>query len=141
MTAPKQTFVINRQQWIRGEDEPVKTTRLWTSHNRGCCLGHVALQCGMAKDRLLDLSEPFEVVERGSDAVDIIDLLIDRDTGCYGNSDLAGAAMTINDSKHIDDAKRESRLVDLFASHGYAIEFVDTAEQLDARLAELRSKP
>lgn len=145
----KQTFVVAREKWMRGGSSD---TALLTLDGMRCCLGFVAAQCGIADDRITTIAEPLDIDDALGLVPDenakhpLVELSRELDDDGYcsvsaQNTELSGDAIEINDSPSIDDAEREKRLSAAFTKHGYAIEFVDTREQLEARLAELRATP
>lgn len=85
-----------------------------------CCLGQVALQCGIEEKHIKGISAPsgveYEYRKKLPEWIQEVsgDLLIDVDR-----------AMTINDGGFVADSIREEQLKALFLDNGDEIEFVD----------------
>lgn len=123
MSEPTKRFVVSRGKWLRGD--PV-VSRLRDGRGQMCCLGFCAVQLGTSHDALLDVGEPCDLDPEGSalDHLDGVLLVVDDDGVSRFNSALADRAIDINDANDIDDVQREALLTELFAKHGYTLEFV-----------------
>jgi hypothetical protein len=114
-------FTVDRSKWLRG---CAGQSMLLDREGNMCCLGFVSAQCGVPADALINNPAPWHLLQRGhDDAADPIrGILLLEDVGI--ETDLANAAMNINDCYYDADAEREPALARLFANHGYELEFI-----------------
>jgi len=126
-------FTINRSIWRCGtlSDDLNKRhgegeTQLLNREGFMCCLGQVCEQAGVPKDRLKCIEYPRNLANNFKEE---IEFLIEPSSmqiysNGFSNSELAAAAVSINDNPKITLEKREKALVELFADAGYELEFI-----------------
>lgn len=126
------SFVIDRAKWYRG-----KYSQLLGSRDMKCCLGFYALACGVDKKTIRGLGSPSDVVNLDvcptAVSVDVTrrpnvkweTRLVKRVRSKFGAKDtsITDQLMVINDSKSIDDVKRESKITSLFKKIGIKVKF------------------
>lgn len=118
-------LVIDRAKWLRGEKDAGLLLR--ESDGKMCCLGFLALACGLEEDQIVEVGEPHETrspllpkwlcsaYDEHEDDGELVTKYID-------SSD-AVELMKINDTVG-DDAPREREIASVFAKHGVEVEFV-----------------
>jgi hypothetical protein len=118
-------FVINRSKWRCGGDALNKIglgdTFLLNKEGYMCCLGQIALQCGLPADLILNVLEPV-------DTHMLVEPLTGKAFSPYNfmacqNTVLSKDAMMINDDPELTKAEREEALIRLFASNEIELEF------------------
>lgn len=121
------TLTLDVSEWICGNpstnDDPANhigegNTRLYNDEGYMCCLGQFALQLseGLQKQDMLDCPTPDML-----DGYYIPDLVSEERT----STELAEAAIYINDSDSTTVEEKIVELVKLFAEHGYQIEIIN----------------
>lgn len=108
-------LVIDRRTWYRGKPESMLRSR---TTGKMCCLGFRAIQCGYTVDQVTGRGTPFSLSKMTNLRSEFGDM-----ANNIGNSDLACAAMDINDALHIDETEREKRLTELFGKAGITVVF------------------
>ena len=137
-TQQKKSFVIDRAKWRFGGrifENTFGFTRLYTSeHDVMCCLGFVMEQLGADKAEFDGCSTPekFCDIEFGIASENVTDKLkgiLIEDVGFldYEHTKLTKSAIDINDHEDslfpLEQSLREKKLIDLFAEHGFTLEF------------------
>lgn len=115
MTEHPREFVVQRSKWLRGRE---RDTFLLDEKGRMCCLGFVSAQCGVPAPAMLRRTTPNGLPEHTGEP--LLGLLLKHYTT---HTELAAAAVRINDTIGMDDAERESQLSALFVAHGYTLRF------------------
>lgn len=115
MSEHPREFVVQRSKWLRGR---YRDTFLLDEAGRMCCLGFVSAQCGVPAPAMLRRTTPNGLPEHAGEP--LLGLLLKHYTA---HTELATAAVQINDSIGMNDEERESALCTLFAEHGYALRF------------------
>ncbi len=111
-------FKIDRRKWLRGEgSEDSKLLR--KSDGLMCCLGQVALQCGIPISCIRERGAPDDV--RYSQKRKFPDWILDGNIAEL-NCDV-GITMDTNDSIATTDAQKEAELKRLFKANGDTITF------------------
>ena len=119
-------FILDRSKWLCGDKsfEINKNgnnslgSELWDPHKkRGCCLGNLALACGVSKNDLQDHGMPTEI-----NIPNILKFLTlpGKLPGANREKDYA----IVNDDKEISQKEREKRLKKLMKEDGIDIQFV-----------------
>lgn len=119
-------FIIERSKWLRGEgmdDSALMRAR----DGKCCCLGLIALQCGIEAEEIKGVQSPSGVHH------DLWDKFPEpfRPEKRFLDSPLAGDMMPVNDKEfeedesEYSDAQREAELTRLASGHGIELEFVD----------------
>jgi len=119
----KDKFVVDRSTWNNGRHGK-GLAELLNKKGYRCCLGFVASQCGVSDEKLLKVLQPKYLKAWIRPLTDLH----------FKETELSKIAMDINDSPSLNDDQREFRLKELFAEHGYSIEFV--GEYLDTNRSE-----
>lgn len=132
-------FVIDRTKWRCGghrytpqhtEARGLGDTLLLNGEGYMCCLGHVALQCGLASRAILNLGNYDDFMsstwydaefEQLSGA--LVGDATDDDARRRALNDFQMKAISINDDRSLSDSEREEALIELFASRGHSIRF------------------
>lgn len=129
-------LIIDRKTWIRGEGE--KYSFMYRSADQHmCCLGFMADQCGLSKNRMSDVDSPCSVDIDPFILKTNFSLLLNNNN--HFNSQLAEKLMAINDLElnNIHDAnlanlpvlkseeEREKMLIEQFAGHNIYVEFIN----------------
>lgn len=120
-------FVIERDRWLRGDEENSRLLR--PSDGKMCCLGFYGLACGLSEERILDVGEPCELSRAFPDWLvenvpnDWNARYPDEPELLTHNTGAASSLMSDNDSTEIDDSERERRITETFAFHGVEVEF------------------
>lgn len=104
-------FIVDRKTWQRGS---VLDSALLNWQGAKCCLGFVGEQCGVKADKLLTILLPHDLLN--SDLVKYPLWLQSR----IAQTDCA----CINDATTLNEYERESKLIEVFLSHGDELEFV-----------------
>jgi hypothetical protein len=123
----KQTLVIERAKWLRGEGGSVSQL-LRASDGKMCCLGFLGAQCGYAPDQLRGHAEPGELFGRWETADYEKNnlwpcwLLHVDEYGATDGADLPKLIAT-NDDRLISDQTREADIASIFAKHGVTVIF------------------
>ena len=140
MTTEKRKLVIDRSRWARGgiNGDP----RLLNKDGCMCCLGFLALACGIPEDDIRDKGEPSETLVEYDEASDEFTerpgmlnrwpsaLFEESQVPKYAephktDSELCTNIMVANDEEELG-VDRETALTDLFADGlGWELEFVD----------------
>jgi hypothetical protein len=115
-------YIIDRTKWLRGEGfEHSKLLR--EIDQKMCCLGQIALQCGIAGSDLLGTNTPDVVgLERFPKWFQTATKT--RPPESSRHSDVS-KAMMINDERNTTDAEKEKALWSIFLSHGDELEFIN----------------
>lgn len=120
---PKKSYTIDRKKWLRGELTLNGGSYLLRSADGlMCCLGQMIEQAGANRRTLKGRAEPEDVARCHFDNK-LRKLLIDPEK--QRTSQLALSAMRINDEEGFDDGEREQFLVDLFATAGIKLRFIN----------------
>jgi hypothetical protein len=106
-----------------------------------CCLGFVSNQCGVPKKAMAGVASPTNI---GSHEEKLFDILIEDPKGEYDytildETNLAMAAMSINDDDSLTNKERESRLKDLFKKHGFTLKFTGAYPKRPVRIKEFKA--
>lgn len=128
MSKKKKVVVIKRHMWATPKniekwnddhpDNPFASSVLVDgSSGQRCCLGFIAVACGVPLAQCKDRGNPSDLDYRPAIAP------LASEVG--RNSDLSEKAILINDNADISDKKREQRLLKLFADSPYELKFVD----------------
>ncbi len=105
----KMRFKVDRRTWYRGKGA-AGSKLLRESDGKMCCLGSVALQCGVKKEAIKNIAIPANI-PKGKKLL--------PEWVVKNCSD----AMICNDKPSISDDKREARLKKIFKEHGDIITF------------------
>lgn len=137
----ERTFIIDCDKWICGGDSIRHLhqcglgngiTEMLNDCGYMCCLGQVSKQ--LYPNINLDGGDP-EDVYRSNFENDryFIDILCyyDEKYDRYANTELSVAAMSINDEKKTSVKTKISKLTDLFAGHGYDLNFINVPDWAD----------
>ena len=121
-------FSVNRRFWLRGGSKNSKDgdSVLLNKHGRMCCLGQIISPCVANKDHMLDIGTPAAFANKYPLAEFYRQFLaVRRKTAevVFVNSDIAHAAMNVNDSVIINDSVREALLMTLFEDNGHHLTF------------------
>jgi len=108
-------FKIDRRKWYRGKGD-AESKLLRGEDGKMCCLGQVALQCGIPSWEILNVLAPGGISQK------YIGKLPDWIAGVI-TPDSAVPAMRINDSENLGDKRREVRLKATFKRNGDTITF------------------
>jgi hypothetical protein len=121
-------YIIDRTKWLRGEGSGASKL-LRPSDGKMCCLGMVALQCGLDMRQIMDRGEPksCSLVDPKSEALWPSWMGIDKVAvgDGYDDNHPVAAAMICNDSRQIEDHDREAQLSAIFAQHGDELTFIN----------------
>ena len=110
-------LVIDKKFWIRGDGyEYSKLLR--TSDGKMCCLGFLALECGLDEGRIENMETPTDVGKNGSEFWD----WLMEDNGL--DSVECTRVVRINDNSHVSDSERMRELYDIFSEHEIDVTFV-----------------
>lgn len=132
--------IIKRSEWIRGQGS-ADSYLYRQKDDKKCCLGFVALKCGIVAGRLLQQSAPAHILRIEWDLPQQFTFLLadDRST----DSLVANELMVINDTPIGDVANvnqynpyradfqitseehREDKIAEILAGHGFEVSFVD----------------
>ena len=113
-------FIIDRSKWLRGEGaDPSRLLRV--DDGKMCCLGQVAVQCGIHPEDLEDKPAPSDL--NRTELFRLPEWLLS--SGKSFDSNDCTEAMRINDQRAITDEERERRLIALFAKHNTELQFTD----------------
>lgn len=126
----KKNFTIDRSFWVRGgqsrEGQTMGASSLRNEKGNACCLGHIANQCGVPWEAMVNASLPndlrlairpllYGVLIGYGAPIDSEDML--------PNSNIANEAARINDNSDISDVTREAALTTLFLKSGITLTF------------------
>lgn len=122
------TFVLDRSKWLCGKmkDKEVKgktsaNTEMWDENKqRGCCLGNIALACGMTKAELTNTSLPSTLEEFPN----VLSFLQKEDNNINNNRKREEYYSEVNDHKFLTQRERETQLRQLFKEDGITVKFV-----------------
>jgi len=133
--AGKFKFIVSRARWARGASENYLFN---PSTEKMCCLGHYGVACGIPRDAMTLVGNPYTLgdLSRDERVHELWNKLCEwhEPEGMqadpylepeYDNSELARGAITINDDPQMTDAERELALTILFAKWGIEVEFID----------------
>lgn len=132
--------IIKRSEWIRGQGS--RDSYLYRQgDDKKCCLGFVALQCGIVAGRILQESSPAHILRIESDLPQQFSFLLTDDRST--DSQVANELMVINDTPIGDVANinqynryrtdfqitseehREVKIAEILAGYGFEVSFVD----------------
>lgn len=112
---------INRSKWRTGKDSKhskgIGDTELLNNEGFMCCLGFLSLQEGIPKEKILEVSTPYEL---GQEAEDKLPYLLDT---FKLNNKFCKTAMGINDSIRTTAEEKEERITKHFAKKGIKVVF------------------
>jgi hypothetical protein len=100
-----------------------------------CCLGQVALQCGLKREDIFKRNEPRDT----KIMCNYLTSLVEReDSIVLENSALAVLAMNINDDQMFSHKEREQKLKELFSENNIDLQFVGTFDAIREPKYEIR---
>lgn len=113
---------INRKMWRRGgniHDQAKGRTKLYDKdHNVGCCLGHLVHKISKcAWDELNGKEYPKQFYKKPN--------VMCEENAFLGlrNSEFVKKAVNTNDEPSLNESERETKLIALFATKGFELEF------------------
>jgi len=119
-------YIIDRQVWYRGKGA-TGSALLREEDGHMCCLGQVALQCGLTEAEIIGEGEPEDIRQDATRMPTWLLRNCGESDGCavFGNSPDCCEAMDVNDCEAVSDGSRENRLKRIFAKHGDELEFIN----------------
>ncbi len=130
-------FTIDRATWHSGgythpeqiENQIGKGDRPALENTEGyrCCLGQIALQLGCTTTDIKGVGGPTGCPNLRNSFMIRANTADDRDNIDFVDTDLTIKAMSINDDAEMTTPDREAALIELFAKHGYELEFTGEA--------------
>lgn len=120
-------LTIDRSRWLRGPLLGSKndySCLLRRGDMRMCCLGFLAVDCGIPKEDLLEVASP-AATSKAHRRLWPEGTLVPNSFGELENSLLMEKLMAANDDAGTDEAFREKRIQELFSLIGYEVVFVD----------------
>lgn len=114
-------FTVSRKTWLRGEGSS-NSYLLRPSDGKMCCLGFLALSCGLTPAEIEGHSDLF-VLERANKLPASLVIPADNPDDEPLNSDVCWDIMAVNDAT--ERKNREERLAELFAQAGIQVTFTD----------------
>lgn len=130
-------FVIDRTKWRCGGNNGFTTvnerglgdTFLLNDEGYMCCLGHVALQCGLLREEISGHSDYGDFISDSAEKDSLSKLTTcllahgeDQDTKSLLD-ELQVTAIAINDDPKLSEEEREAELIEHFAKHGHTMRF------------------
>lgn len=113
-------LTIDRSRWLRGEGSDISFLRR-ERDGKMCCLGFLALQCGMTVAKITGVANPSDVLDERWPLT-----IIGQDDHCIvENTNLTNNMIEMNDAEWLAEEEREESLKKLFAVVGIELEFVD----------------
>lgn len=115
-------LTIVRSQWYRGHR--FGSYLLRAADGKMCCLGFDAIACGLDKEMIEQIGNPYEVVVDWHDALPPEYLSstrfdrVDNYNGETTQAQIINEAIQINDDEHISDEEREAKLIPLLKRIG-----------------------
>lgn len=116
------TFIIDTMYWMRGKADGELLCKTKNYANM-CCLGHICLQSGVPKEKLVSIGTPEDILdeyETGETTGKINFLLSPKRLDNFLSED----AISINDDPEISDEERIKKLKVLFKKHNIVLKFV-----------------
>ena len=110
-------FVIDRTKWLRGKGTGI----LLNEEGCRCCIGFVGSQLGIEDDDLLNI-----FCLRGVDGIGSMARtcgFVHSSSGGVTDAPFIQMAYELNDDFTLDDAARESKLIELFKANGHELVF------------------
>lgn len=131
MTTRKEctAFTIDRSKWARRGLNGMSA--MLNNQGAMCCLGFYAKACGATDEELLGKSNPDQVRRIGSEPGGIAEWLMgDGTNSFFPHASDANELMNANDGTGgfcygFGQDKLETLIIDTFARHGVAVNFVD----------------
>jgi hypothetical protein len=128
--ADVKSFEISRATWYRGKGDA--NSLLLNAEGNKCCLGFYAKACGFEDEQITHAPTPCQIKNISSIKADdvwrTILLKPNKNSLSYkaiSDSDIGNLLMTVNDDIYIGDAERETRIINIFATHGIEVMFKD----------------
>lgn len=112
-------FIIDRRTWLRGEGP---SCLLRKGDKKMCCLGSIALQCGLSEEDILEKEAPKSLFRQAGQN-ELFSKLLNQEM--RDNTLLCFDIMEINDNSFADDAEREEVLRDKFKGLDWEVEFIN----------------
>lgn len=127
-------LTIPRDEWYRGGDKNLNdTTPMLNDIGLRCCLGHLGRTMNVPDSVLLHTGSPLDSIGWSNELYskyDPNDLLVHLDGIVLDNTEFTIDAMNINDNPDISEDEREQQVIELFATKGITVNFVDTLKGL-----------
>lgn len=107
-------FYLSKHEWLRGRQE---RSALWlTEKEKGCCLGLLALHCGLMKEQINGIGMPVHLRR--------LDIPKKYQT-VMSSTSLAHQAAHINDHAALTDEQRIVLLTPIFQAWGFELILVE----------------
>lgn len=120
----RKAFVIQRSTWYRGQNA-LDSYLLIPKTGMMCCLGSIALQCGMTAQQISRQRSPGALAQNGVQPAAFAPLQTKGVCAESSNTRIANQMTETNDNPDITDATREAELTRLAATIGWDLTFVD----------------
>jgi hypothetical protein len=120
MSEERQTLVIDREVWLRGDPF---LSKLLDDRGKRCCVGIYLQSCGMADEVLRDMRSVDGLVATYGDEV-----LPERARWMYDGRDVPkwNRIYNRNDATGVDEDKREADIAAKFAAYGVDVTFINS---------------
>jgi len=112
-------FTIKRSSWLKGSG---KETCILDYNGKRDCFGFLFQSANVPDAELLKALEPGDIARRHNWSAN---KLIEYGTVGFYQTSLCNSIIKTNDANDIDEEIRESFLIELFASIGITLSFID----------------
>lgn len=121
----RDSFIISRALWLHGEGHR-ESLLLRGRDNKQCCLGIYLEHCGVAKEKLLHITEPSGLFQKiGNEYPDQAKWLLKKGQEVVVNSNVTYDLALVNDSSLYEEEEREKEITQLFFEHAIDVTFTD----------------
>lgn len=118
-------LIIDRSKWFRGNGSG--KSKLLTEDGQMCCLGFMAIQCGIPKEKVENVQAPNTVADTKDVPNTFWQTLLGEESKWRNieNSATCYALMSVNDCENITEEEREIQLTELFGDIGVTPKFIN----------------